>query len=47
LNVLSTAIGLEALETLLIEKGILKDEELMTRAKQISIDKALRQEVVQ
>ena len=34
----SVAIGLEALETLLIEKGILKDDELMERIKKISAE---------
>lgn len=28
-NVMSTAMALEALETLLIQKGVLKDDELM------------------
>lgn len=29
-NVMSTAMAIEALETLLVQKGVLKDDELMT-----------------
>lgn len=36
LNVGSVAMSIEALETLLIEKGVLKDDELMTRLKQVA-----------
>ena len=35
-NVASLAMGLEALETLLVEKGILKDNELLDKLKEVS-----------
>lgn len=34
-NVMSTAAAIEALENLLIEKGILKDDELMAAVKKL------------
>jgi hypothetical protein len=36
MHVGSVAIGLEALESLLIEKGVLKDEELMQRINRVA-----------
>jgi hypothetical protein len=36
LNIGSVAMSIEALETLLIEKGVLKDDELMDRLKKVA-----------
>ena len=41
LHVGSVAIGLESLESILVEKGILKDDELMERVRKMTADKAV------
>jgi hypothetical protein len=40
MHVGSVAVGLESLETLLVEKGILKDDELLERVRKLTAQKA-------
>lgn len=43
-QIASLALGLEALDTMLVEKGILKDDELLTRMKSLAKEKAAQAE---
>ncbi len=45
-NVASVACGLEALETILVEKGVLKADELMDKLKSIACDHYAKGEMI-
>lgn len=46
LNVASVAVGLEALESLLVEKGVLRDNELMEKLKKVAVEHYAKDEMI-